>query len=103
MTTGLLTPTRRRMLAGSASVGAASLLSVRLAAAGKPSDQDVSPVRTADDNAIRPFRFYTSDAALSDLRRRIAATKWPSRELVTDASQGVQLATMRETRQLLAG
>src|SRR6202035_4355766 len=37
-----------------------------------------------------------SDAALSDLRRRIAATKWPSRELVTDATQGVQLATVRE-------
>ena len=48
------------------------------------------------DNAIRHFKFKASDEALMDLRRRVAATKWPSRELVTDASQGVQLATMRE-------
>jgi pimeloyl-ACP methyl ester carboxylesterase len=46
--------------------------------------------------AIRPFHFHASDEALADLRRRIAATKWPSRETVTDGSQGVQLATMRE-------
>ena len=48
------------------------------------------------DNAIRPFKFKASDEALMDLRRRVTATKWPSRELVPDASQGVQLATMRE-------
>jgi pimeloyl-ACP methyl ester carboxylesterase len=35
------------------------------------------------------------DQALDDLRRRIAATRWPSRELVTDRSQGVQLATLQ--------
>ena len=44
---------------------------------------------------IRPFQFHASDEALADLRRRIAATNWPERELVTDASQGVQLETMR--------
>jgi pimeloyl-ACP methyl ester carboxylesterase len=49
-----------------------------------------------DDGAIRPFQFHASDEALADLRRRIAATKWPSPETVADASQGVQLATMRE-------
>ena len=43
-----------------------------------------------------PFRFNASDEALADLRRRVAATKWPSQELVTDASQGVQRAAMRE-------
>jgi pimeloyl-ACP methyl ester carboxylesterase len=47
-------------------------------------------------DAIRPFNVHFSDEALADLKRRVAATKWPSRELVTDASQGVQLATMRE-------
>src|SRR6202161_273395 len=47
------------------------------------------------DDAIRPFTFHASDKALADLRRRIAATKWPSPELVNDASQGVQLTTMR--------
>jgi pimeloyl-ACP methyl ester carboxylesterase len=50
----------------------------------------------ADDESIRPFQFHAPDEALADLRRRIAATKWPERETVTDASQGVQLATMRE-------
>ena len=49
-----------------------------------------------DDNSIRPFRFHASDAALGDLRRRVAATKWPDRETVTDASQGVQLATIQK-------
>jgi pimeloyl-ACP methyl ester carboxylesterase len=50
----------------------------------------------ADDTAIRPFQFHASDAALADLRSRIAATKWPSRELVNDATQGVQLETMQK-------
>ncbi len=43
---------------------------------------------------IRPFRVDMPDEAIAGLRRRIAATRWPSRELVTDRSQGVQLATM---------
>ncbi len=50
----------------------------------------------AGDTSIRPFQFHATDEALADLRRRIAATRWPTPELVTDASQGVQLATMRE-------
>ena len=47
-------------------------------------------------NAIRPFRVNVPEADLVDLRRRIAATRWPTRELVQDRSQGVQLATLRE-------
>jgi pimeloyl-ACP methyl ester carboxylesterase len=46
--------------------------------------------------AIRPFRVHFSDEELAELKRRIAATKWPDREPVTDASQGVQLATMQK-------
>src|SRR4029453_7258578 len=45
---------------------------------------------------IRPFRVDVPELALIDLRRRLAATRWPSRELVEDRSQGVQLATVRE-------
>jgi pimeloyl-ACP methyl ester carboxylesterase len=45
---------------------------------------------------IRPFRVEVPDEAIADLRGRIAATRWPSRELVTDRSQGVQLATLQE-------
>jgi pimeloyl-ACP methyl ester carboxylesterase len=45
---------------------------------------------------IRPFRVGMPDEAITDLRRRIAATRWPSVELVKDRSQGVQLATITE-------
>src|SRR6266481_4865911 len=52
--------------------------------------------KQADDkNAIRPFRVNIPEADLTELRRRINATKWPERETVTDASQGVQLATIQ--------
>ena len=44
-------------------------------------------------DAIRPFRFHASDEALADLKRRVAATRWPEKEFVGDSSQGVQLAT----------
>jgi pimeloyl-ACP methyl ester carboxylesterase len=44
---------------------------------------------------VRPFRVEVREGDLDDLRRRIAATRWPSRELVTDRSQGVQLATLQ--------
>src|SRR5579862_3119155 len=50
----------------------------------------------SNETEIRPFRVDMPDEALADLRRRIAATRWPSRELVTDRSQGVQLATLQE-------
>src|SRR5580704_12765481 len=53
------------------------------------------PSSATDPNAIRPFRFTASKEALDDLRRRVNATKWPERETVTDASQGVQLATIQ--------
>src|SRR5512133_687523 len=48
---------------------------------------------TAD---VRPFHVNVPEGELTDLRRRIAATRWPTKELVEDRSQGVQLATLRE-------
>jgi len=45
---------------------------------------------------IRSFRVDMPDEAIADFRRRIAATRWPSKELVADRSQGVQLATIQE-------
>jgi pimeloyl-ACP methyl ester carboxylesterase len=45
---------------------------------------------------IRPFRFEVSDDELEDFRLRIGATRWPSKELVDDRSQGVQLKTLQE-------
>ena len=49
----------------------------------------------ATTTEIRPFQVDISDDAVADLRRRIAATRWPTKELVGDRSQGVQLATVR--------
>jgi pimeloyl-ACP methyl ester carboxylesterase len=74
--------TRRDVLVASAAAGAASLLPTQLSAA-------------TDSSAIRPFSINVPEEALVDLRRRIAATRWPERETVTDQSQGVQLATMQ--------
>jgi pimeloyl-ACP methyl ester carboxylesterase len=50
----------------------------------------------AENGAIRPFDVDIPQEDLDDLDRRIAATRWPSKELVADRSQGVQLATMQE-------
>src|SRR3954465_2234340 len=52
--------------------------------------------RSADAAAIRRFTIETPESELEDLRARIAATRWPSKELVADRSQGVQLATLQE-------
>jgi len=56
-----------------------------------------SPLATAaSSDAIRPFRINVPEADLVDLRRRIAATRWPDRETVNDRSQGIQLAKFQE-------
>src|SRR5262249_33525753 len=52
--------------------------------------------QSAGATDIRPFRVEIPQAALDDLRSRLAATRWPTKELVGDASQGVQLATLQE-------
>ena len=51
-------------------------------------------VETATE--IQPFQVEIPEEQLDDLRRRIEATRWPTKELVADRSQGVQLATMQE-------
>jgi pimeloyl-ACP methyl ester carboxylesterase len=75
-------PNRRDVLATSAAAVAIGLLPGQLAA--------------ADDGTIRPFTINVPDEALLDLRRRLAATRWPDKETVTDQSQGVQLAKLQE-------
>src|SRR5882672_2852076 len=55
----------------------------------------VAPQADSDKTAIRPVHVTVPQAELTELRRRIDATKWPEREAVTDASQGVQLATIQ--------
>ena len=55
-----------------------------------PTDQ-LSGQRAATDDTIRPFRAEIPEEAIADLRRRIAATRWPDKETVADQSQGAQL------------
>jgi len=50
----------------------------------------------ADATSIRPFRYTAPEAELIDLRRRVAATRWPEKETVGDDTQGVQLATIQK-------
>jgi len=49
--------------------------------------------QVADRTATRPFHVSVPEAELADLHRRMRETKWPEREMVTDASQGVRLAS----------
>jgi Epoxide hydrolase N terminus len=79
---------RRRRLLNTAAMGiavggAAKLLPSQLVAA-------------AAADAIRPFRVDVPDEQLVDLRRRIAATRWPDKETVSDRSQGNQLGKLQE-------
>jgi pimeloyl-ACP methyl ester carboxylesterase len=53
------------------------------------------PRTEADRTSIRPFEVHVPEESLAELRRRVAATRWPTRELVPDRSQGVQLATVQ--------
>jgi pimeloyl-ACP methyl ester carboxylesterase len=54
-----------------------------------------SPQTTVADTAVRPFRVDIPEEQIVALRRRIAATRWPTKELVADRSQGVQLAPLQ--------
>jgi pimeloyl-ACP methyl ester carboxylesterase len=67
-----------------------------LSLAQSPSPATSGGAAASDDKAIRPFKFSASKEALADMRKRIAATRWPDKETVTDASQGVQLATIQK-------
>ncbi len=58
--------------------------------------QDAGQQTGSDQTAIRPFQVSFSEAELTDLRRRVSATRWPERETVADDSQGVPLATIQE-------
>jgi pimeloyl-ACP methyl ester carboxylesterase len=64
--------------------------------ADKPVIGAAATTGQSGDTAIRPFKYKAPEEALADLRRRVAATKWPQAEYVSDTSQGVQLATMQK-------
>ncbi len=82
---GMMTSPKAQQYGGSSSKGAAAAPAKRSGA--------------ADDASIRPFHVSIPEAEVADLRRRVAATNWPERELVSDATQGVQLATTQKLAQ----
>jgi pimeloyl-ACP methyl ester carboxylesterase len=97
-------PTRRRLVGASVStlalalqpgLGVAQVFPAAETEGTAGRRQPTTLVTTAKDTAIRPFRVTVPEAALVDLRTRIAATRWPGRELVADQSQGVKLATIQ--------
>ncbi|MFL5190503.1 MAG: epoxide hydrolase family protein [Microvirga sp.] len=72
------------------------------AAAAALSMSPTDTAKAAEGDAIGPFRVDIPEADLVDLRRRIAATRWPERETVADDTQGVQLATIQKLAQYWA-
>ena len=86
-------------------LGAASLVTSLLPIPALLAAQTESPPKElamADNTEIRPFRFEAPQTDLVDLQRRVSATKWPDREQVSDASQGVQLSTIQKLAQYWA-
>jgi len=70
--------------------------STRRPADANGEDTIISDTTTASaESAVRPFRIEVPQGEIDELRRRINATRWPTRELVTDRSQGVQLAAIQ--------
>jgi pimeloyl-ACP methyl ester carboxylesterase len=82
-----------RGLAAGLAVGAGGVLADRALGATPPIQARRLRSSSADPAAIHPFRARFPTAQIVALRRQVAATRWPSMELVTDRSQGVQLAT----------
>lgn len=82
MTAALFSLSRRSLLTSAVAAGLLGLLPAALRAG-------------ADDSTIRPFRVAIPEQELVELRRRIAATRWPDRETVEDQSQGIPLAKIR--------
>ena len=75
---------------------AAAVLAVLGGTAAVSAQDKYSLKSPTEGDAVRPFRVHFPDEALADLKRRIAATRWPEREIVPDQSQGVQLATVQK-------
>ena len=83
-----LAGSRRDVLVAAAGVGAAALVPTGFL--------PVHSAAAAVDQAIRLFRINVPEEAIVDLRRRIAETRWPDKETVTDRSQGNQLGKLQE-------
>jgi pimeloyl-ACP methyl ester carboxylesterase len=78
-----------------APAGGLSLLVVACTPASGTTTRTTTTTAGAGES-IRPFTVHVSDEALADMKRRIAAMRWPPKEIVPDDSQGVQLATLQK-------
>ena len=91
--------TWRHCLASSVRMGALGLALIAGSggawAAGPAADASVASSASTSPESIRPYRIHVDEAQLTDLKKRIAATRWPDKETVNDVSQGVQLAQVQ--------
>ena len=91
--------TWRHCLASSVRMGALGLALIAGSgaawAAGPAVDASVASSASTHPESIRPYRIHVDEAQLTDLKKRIAATRWPDKETVSDVSQGVQLAQVQ--------
>jgi len=85
--TDILNPDRRQLLSQAAMTAVAASVSSLL---------PLHQAKATASDAIRPFHVNVPEEDLRDLRRRLAATRWPDRETVADQSQGVQLTTIQQ-------
>lgn len=89
-------PLRRALLMSSVSIAALGLALHAIPSFAETAATPATANIAAQDTAVRAFRVSVPEEALADLRRRIAATRWPDQETVPDQSQGVQLARLQE-------
>ena len=91
--------TWRHCMASSVRMGALGLALIAGSggawAAGPAADASVASSASTHPESIRPYRIHVDEAQLADLKKRIAATRWPDKETVNDVSQGVQLAQVQ--------
>ncbi|MGR4925702.1 epoxide hydrolase family protein [Bradyrhizobium sp. CAR08] len=85
--TDILNPDRRQLLSQAAMTAVAASVSSLL---------PLHSAKAGVSGAVRPFHVSVPEQDLLDLRRRLAATRWPDREIVADQSQGVQLTTVQQ-------
>src|SRR5215218_797764 len=83
----ILNPDRRQLLSQAAMTAVAASVSSLL---------PLHSAKAGANGAVRPFHVSVPEQDLLDLRRRLAATRWPDREIVADQSQGVQLRTVQQ-------
>ncbi|GJG97546.1 epoxide hydrolase [Cupriavidus pauculus] len=93
-------PSTRRAIALASAMAAVATVAltgyIQPAAAADAAPKAVAATRVNADESIRPFHVHVPQSQLDDLRKRIAATRWPDKEPVADESQGIQLAQVQE-------